>query len=375
MEHAPRRSEWRVVGASVRGASHVRAGLPNQDAMRWLPGCGAGTPLIVAIADGHGSPKSFRSDAGARFAVDTATQVIQETLAGHAEVAGRATIERTTECLVRRWNEAVEAHMEQTPLSPAELDALETREGAGARRAVESHPFLAYGATLSAVLLAESAILYLQLGDGDILAVSESGQVTRPVPADARLFAGQTTSLCARSAWRDFRFAVHPLDGPGPRGEGDPVPHDLQPRTSDLGLRTSAPSSVPALILLATDGYANSFRDEVGFFRVGSDLVEMIRAEGLEAVHASLETWLNEASQLGSGDDITLGLVCRLGAFQRVHATPPHDPGALDRPPGERPQASGPLARPPFHPPAEATQLELPLGARGGAPRVGAGTS
>jgi hypothetical protein len=34
----------------------------------------------------------------------------------------------------------------------------------------------------------------------------------------------------------------------------------------------------PALILLATDGYANSFPDEAGFLKVGSDLLGMIRS-------------------------------------------------------------------------------------------------
>jgi hypothetical protein len=28
------KAEWRVLGKSIRGASHVRTGLPNQDAIR-----------------------------------------------------------------------------------------------------------------------------------------------------------------------------------------------------------------------------------------------------------------------------------------------------------------------------------------------------
>jgi serine/threonine protein phosphatase PrpC len=67
----------------------------------------------------------------------------------------------------------------------------------------------------------------------------------------------------------------------------------------------------PVLILLATDGYANSFVNEAAFLQVGTDILEMIRADGLEAVQESLETWLSEASQAGSGDDITLGILCR----------------------------------------------------------------
>ena len=67
----------------------------------------------------------------------------------------------------------------------------------------------------------------------------------------------------------------------------------------------------PALILLATDGYANSFVNEAAFLQVGTDILEMIRTEGLETVQENLATWLAEASQDGSGDDITLGILCR----------------------------------------------------------------
>ena len=289
---APSAPAWRVAGASVRGASHVRSGSPNQDAIRWLPERGGGPPVALAISDGHGSAKCFRSDVGARLAVETATDTMVEFLENRADVADLAVTEGTTEQLVRRWRRAVEAHRRAAPFSPAEMDTLERRDGAAARAAVEANPFLAYGATLSAVLLAETFVLYLQLGDGDILAVSDQGEVRRPLPPDARLFGGQTTSLCAPHAWRDFRVHFQALSQ-----------HALP--------------AAPALILLATDGYANSFRDETGFLKVGSDLLEMIQAEGLEAVANGLTSWLQEASHLGSGDDITLAVACRLDAVER----------------------------------------------------------
>jgi hypothetical protein len=387
--------EWRAIGASVRGASHVRAGLPNQDAIYLSslttsaapdalaaastpgppnpagPAAAAGspgTPLLLAVADGHGSAKCLRSDTGARLAVETAARVIREALhdwsapteqdrwagacpppspsaGAHAPArqplqpqaesdAGRAPalppqpapvppmgLVRTTdrafaaavaEQLVRRWREAVEAHLQEDPLSPGELATLEQKDGAAARRLVEATPLLAYGTTLLIVLVTDAAILYLQLGDGDVLTVSAAGEVARPVPADARLFANETTSLCSRQAWRDFRIGVQPLraDGDGPaNGPSAPAAH----------ADSAAPAlpAAPALILVSTDGYANSFRDEAGFQRVGSDLLELVRAEGIDAVDASLEGWLSEASRLGSGDDVTLGVICRLDAVER----------------------------------------------------------
>ena len=288
--HEPR---WRVTGQSVRGASHVRTGLPNQDAIRWLPESGTGLPLVLAVSDGHGSAKCFRSSVGAGFAVKIATKVIQEFLESLPEPTGSSAvnlsaIKRWAEDnllreIVRRWREAVADHILAHHLTDAEREHLDAKVNVSRRRQVVLEPILAYGATLLTVLVAESFILYLQLGDGDILTVSETGEVSRPpLPADERLFANETTSLCSREAWREFRTHFQVLSG-----------------------------SPPALILVSTDGYANSFRDEAGFLQVGADILEMISSDGLDAVYEGLETWLTEASQDGSGDDITLGIICR----------------------------------------------------------------
>ena len=67
----------------------------------------------------------------------------------------------------------------------------------------------------------------------------------------------------------------------------------------------------PALILAATDGYANAYRDEASFRQVAGDFWTLLRDEGEAAVQPHLTEWLNEASQQGSGDDISVGLVWR----------------------------------------------------------------
>jgi len=285
--------EWRVIGASVRGAAHMRANLPNQDAISWFPESGAGTPLVVAVADGHGSAKCFRSDEGSRLAVATAKAVVLDFFSRQEEAITLSAIkhiaeERLPQELVRCWQERVEAALKLHPFSAEELETLEHKDGMAARTTVETKPLLAYGATLLVVLVTHAFILYVQLGDGDILTVTETGEVSRPLARDERLFANETTSLCAANAWRDLRIGFQALVG---------MP--------------------PALILLSTDGYANSFRDDAGFLKVGVDLLEMIRAEGLDQVNESLAGWLTEASQTGSGDDITLAVISQTDAARK----------------------------------------------------------
>src|SRR3712207_491716 len=177
------RAEWRVMGETVPGASHLRAGIPNQDAILQVRESGRGLPVVVSVSDGHGSDKCFRSDRGSRFAVKRAAQLVGEFLdesRGAADLAG--TENRGKDYLprefVRRWREAAEADLKARPFTAEELETVEKKDGPQALRLVASNPLLAYGATSLTVAVTDSFALYLQLGDGEILNVSETGEVT-----------------------------------------------------------------------------------------------------------------------------------------------------------------------------------------------------
>ena len=122
-------------------------------------------------------------------------------------------------------------------------------------------------------------LLYLQLGDGEILSVTAQGTTTRPLPPDDRLIANQTTSLCQPEAWKDFRSAW------------------------------VTNGAMPSLVLLSTDGYANSFRSDEDFLKIGQDYLEIIREQGIASLAEELPAILTEATQQGSGDDITLAIL------------------------------------------------------------------
>jgi serine/threonine protein phosphatase PrpC len=279
---------WHLIEQSVIGASHIRSGLPNQDAISFEPASGVGPPLIVALSDGHGSSKSFRSHLGSDFAVKGAVALLQELLDVLAHdpkslsAVKRTAEERLPKEVVRRWQMAVDAHLEAHPFTEEELARVMRDRGEKACRDVGAHPHLAYGATLLAAVATENFLLFLQLGDGDILLVADTGEVTHALTRDTRLIGNETTSLCMDRAWREVRLHFHACHG-----------------------------ELPALILLATDGYANSFVDAKAFLKVGSDLLEILQSEGVSFVTENLGTWLEEASAEGSGDDITLGILYR----------------------------------------------------------------
>ena len=290
--------EWRVMGETVPGASHLRAGIPNQDAILQVRESGRGLPVVVSVSDGHGSDKCFRSDRGSRFAVKRAAQLVGEFLDESRGVADLSELEsRAQDYLprefVRRWRGAAEADLKARPFTEEELAAVEKKDGPRALTLVAGNPLLAYGATSLTVALTDSFALYLQLGDGEIVSVSDAGEVLRVLPEDERLFANETTSLCTADAEKNFRVRLQEFSG-----------------------------EPPALILLSTDGYVNSFSDSAGFLKVGSDLLEMLRADGFDSINASLKGWLEEATRSGSGDDCTVGLVCRMDALVMKEGKP-----------------------------------------------------
>ncbi len=280
----PRNPEpWQVIGHTVRGASHVRQGITNQDYLQFVANEGQ---AILALADGHGSAKSFRSDKGSQFAVEASIEVAQDLLHA-ARSADRRFLSLVKDQLkvdlprhiVRGWNARVDEHLKRNPFTISELDTLAKKDGLESRRQVIQDNRLAYGSTLLTAIAMESFAAFWQIGDGDVLAVSSAKEVYRPVEKDPTLIGNETTSLCSVHAWRMFRSAVLGLPAP--------------------------------MIMLSTDGFANSFLDDAGFFKFGTDVSDIIVAEGLAKVEASLPGWLTEITARGSGDDISLGIICR----------------------------------------------------------------
>jgi len=176
--------------------------------------------------------------------------------------------------------------LQEYPFTDEEKENLVKKDGESAWKSVENNNFLVYGATLLAVLVTESFILYIQLGDGDILEVNSQGETTRILERDPKLIANETTSLCMNKAWNEFQ--VH-----------------LEPYTKGMSRK------MPALILVSTDGYSNSFSTDEGFFKIGKDYLNMFKSNSAENVREKIPVFLKETSEKGSGDDITLGIIKR----------------------------------------------------------------
>jgi len=267
---------WRVIAHSEQGASHVRRNLSNQDAVKSSMPSDGSAPIVLAVADGHGSPKSFRSEIGASFAADSAVTVCCDFLErirdASATVIKNSAEQQVPRRIIDKWKQQVDQHLSANPFSAGELELVTQ----------ERYP-VAYGSTVLLVAITNQFLLFFQLGDGEILMVSDTGEVTRPIPKDPALIANETTSLCMKNALPEFRFRFQHANDPP-----------------------------PGLVLLSTDGYPNSFSSQDGFLKVGTDLLEILRTDGGDSVERDLPGWLRDASTLGSGDDVTLAIVYRV---------------------------------------------------------------
>ncbi len=320
---SPADRRWQAIGKSVIGASHLHSGLPNQDAIAASELNSAVSTLVMAVADGHGSERCFRSDRGSRFAVEIAIEVVGRlvTSASTTDALHRTDSHQTvnspttttnrqkdgpTEASVERlrvqiqqslpllvtneWRKRVEEDIKLFPFSEAERAKAGNPPSTEDRDPRIASPLLAYGSTLLIAAVTPTFLLFAQIGDGEILAVGPTGTVRNPVEADARLMGNRTTSLCQESAPQDFRISLFPLL-----------------------------SSAPALILLSSDGLPNCFKSDSEFQNVATVLFERIKTEGSPSVSRSLPEWLATATQDGSGDDITVGLLIRCD----IDADPP----------------------------------------------------
>lgn len=274
-------NQWKNTYESVVGKSHLKVKTPNQDAAKSK--VIADDILISAVADGHGSKKCFRSHLGANFAVEAAIEImdkIQDKLVKNENELNTKAIGRFyTKQVVKSWREKIDAHLSETPLTEDQYAHL----GASDQKSIFKNNYIIYGSTLLIVLLIKDYIVCYQLGDGDILFISKSKRVSKPIKRDHRHIANDTSSLCLNKPEKEFKIKVF---------------RDLK--------------HVLKMIILSTDGYSNSFSSENDFLKVGSDLIELTETDGFEVIDDHLKDWIEETSNHGSGDDTSVSVITRI---------------------------------------------------------------
>jgi len=305
---------WQVHAASAVGAWHLKDGRPNEDAVahRLTLPPGGSTLLVVAVADGHGDSRHFRSDRGAKMAVAAGASAMRDWSAG---ISGRpAEIKLSAQrslvpVVVAQWKAAVAADLAEEQFTVAETAMLAD---------LALPPQTAYGSTLLIGAFTGGYAVFAQIGDGNIVAVRPDGEAISPVPEDSGLDGIHTTSLCQADAAAAFRIGV---------------------------IQLAARPLFAAL--LATDGFGNAQVEDPWQPNLAADLVRFGLDHDQSWFASQVPDWAAQcASSGGSGDDSTIALVInsavRLGR-DRPHRQPPAvtvPARTLELPVPTRPQAS-----------------------------------
>lgn len=273
-----------ALACSRRGAGHRRSGQRCQDACAvWSSSYAGSAGLVLTVADGHGDERHDRSHIGAALAA----RVAGEELAGvfaHLKLSDAPQTSWVPFCseerspflrrvkkeyptrVVRRWKAA---------LAEYEAEAGQHEESAAPATAGET---IRYGTTLLSALLLEEVLFTAQLGDGVVLWLPDSGPVEDLHPKSPSFGSSETHSLCSPQAASLMSVAVRQ------RRDG-------------------------GVLLLATDGFENSFPSAAALHDYAASLCERIRAYRPDEVALALPDWLDTCSGNGSADDITLGVV------------------------------------------------------------------
>lgn len=286
---------WQCINKSVQGASHKRKSVECQDySMVYHSGeTQQLSPVILAVADGHGGDKYIRSKEGAKLACQSAIEVGKKYLDAVFEKETSNIIKEVVENrfkqdVLRCWQTKTIKHFSENTLNENELsivpldfdlnsldDTMDTEED------YKEKIYMLYGTTLLIVIIMDNMIISWQIGDGDILFVNNENEVLRTFEKDSELIANETTSLCSKNALNHFHSSIQYL-------------YDKQ--------------NVPKIIMLSTDGYLNSFKSIEDFYKVPLDYCNIISEDGVSYILENIDKWLDETSESGSGDDITIVL-------------------------------------------------------------------
>ncbi|MEU7580299.1 PP2C family serine/threonine-protein phosphatase [Streptomyces sp. NPDC041068] len=267
---------WTLLSGAVKGVAKRY----SQDRSAALSVAG-GRAIVLAVADGHGSAAHFRSDLGARWAVEEfttcASTFAYEVVRVGDDAAGwtalREEARRLPQQVGHRWHRRTLLHESNSPARGDRRLRAAARTGPAERP--EPPDLAAYGSTLIGAVLTEHMLFCWQLGDGDIVLVDDGGAPHTPLSTGPDM-GDETDSLCEPEPWRKMRSHWQPFTG-----------------------------GAPPCVLLSTDGLSKSFADHQGFLDFATGLGERAAEQGVAAVQAQLPDWLGRAAKF-SGDDTTL---------------------------------------------------------------------
>lgn len=192
------------------GGSHKKRNKPCQD---FSSDYTCDDFSIIAVSDGHGSSKHFRSDVGSKLAAQGSIEEVRKVIENDFDLVNfkenpRKIIENLIENVYKRWKNDISNYMTENPFIkeeiPKDLDE-DTKE----KFFGTDYPYYyisAYGATLMVGVMAEDYYFAFHIGDGKAVFLYEDGKIEQSIPWDEACYINVTTSLSDTNAVDNFRY-------------------------------------------------------------------------------------------------------------------------------------------------------------------------
>lgn len=192
------------------GGSHKKRNIPCQD---FSSDYTCDDFSIIAVSDGHGSSKHFRSDIGARLAAKAGIDEVRKRIENDFDLANfkenaPKIIEELIGAVYKRWIDDISNHMTENPFTeeeiPKDLDKSIKEKFFGTL--YPNYYISAYGATLMLGLMADEYYFAFHIGDGKAVFLYEDGKIDQSIPWDEACYINVTTSLSDTNAVDNFRY-------------------------------------------------------------------------------------------------------------------------------------------------------------------------
>lgn len=253
---------------------------------------------ICIVADGHGSDDYPRTDRGARFAVESTLQCIEQfvQVAIPIEVISDKKknypmLTQLAKSILNQWHQQIRNDYDQNPFNEMELSKVREKyrviylsDNEDIRK-IEK----AYGTTLIVYVITEEYSFGMQIGDGKCVIVDKNGEFIEPIPTDENCQLNVTTSLCDGDAIDEFRYYVT--------------------------------DSIPAAVFCGTDGIEDSYASPDELYALYRSILNIYIEYGIDIGNSELQSYLPILSQRGSGDDVSIASIIdfdALGSIRKI---------------------------------------------------------
>jgi len=274
---------------SVQGASHKKIDKICQDSSKHHPATKKEAKYtIVAVSDGHGGDKYFRSHIGSQQAVKVAISSLHNYLGASDfmktiqdnTISGEKKDDLVTaleESIIAKWNKDIKLELEKNEFTDNELAPLDDEYKEKILDKSLDYRFKTYGATLIVAVVFDNFWLGFQIGDGTFV-IKQNGEYSQPIELDPKCVGVNVTSICDANAIRYFHHAW---------GYG-----------------------VPEAIFIASDGVDESFATVEGLYKFYDNIIKNSN-EDWDGNVKEIEAYLPELSEKGSRDDVSLAAIIK----------------------------------------------------------------